>query len=227
MRYGVICVKYEMNKIYFLIITGALFTNVSYGQSKADLIRSIEELKLTATQNQTKIESLQKDVEHLKIRVTNNEIKIQSQEMEILNLHKLMMYFNSREDIVEANENSIIEPIANEIDLDDDKVANDVQIKANYPGGEAAFRDYVSGEFVYPKRCQDLGINGYVMMRFIVDEAGRISRIQAIEETKSCPEFTTEGIRVLQKSPRWVPGQNNGSFLKSWREIPIRLSVSK
>ena len=49
--------------------------------------------------------------------------------------------------------------------------------------------------------------------------------VQAIEETKSCPEFTTEAIRVLKKSPRWVPGQNNGTFLKSWREIPIKLSV--
>ena len=80
MRYGVICVKYEMNKIYFLLITGALFTNFGYGQSKADLIRSIEELKVTAIQNQTKIESLQKDVENLKIRVIVNETKIQSQE---------------------------------------------------------------------------------------------------------------------------------------------------
>jgi hypothetical protein len=63
------------------------------------------------------------------------------------------------------------------------------------------------------------------MLRFAVDEAGRISRVQAIEETKSCPEFTSEAIRVLKKSPRWVPGQNNGKFLKSWREIPIKLSV--
>jgi protein TonB len=106
-----------------------------------------------------------------------------------------------------------------------DNIATNVQIKANYPGGEAAFRDYVAGEFIYPQRCQDEGINGSVMLRFAVDEAGRISRVQAIEETKSCPEFTSEAIRVLKKSPRWVPGQNNGKFLKSWREIPIKLSV--
>lgn len=104
-------------------------------------------------------------------------------------------------------------------------IATNVQIKANFPGGEAAFRDYVAGEFIYPQRCQDEGINGSVMLRFVVDEAGRISRVQAIEETKSCPEFTVEAIRVLKKSPRWVPGQNNGNFLKSWREIPIKLSV--
>ena len=73
-----------MNKIYFLLITGALLTNVGYSQSKADLIRSIEELKVTAIQNQTKIESLQKDVENLKVRVIVKETKIQSQEKRLL-----------------------------------------------------------------------------------------------------------------------------------------------
>jgi protein TonB len=106
-----------------------------------------------------------------------------------------------------------------------DQIATNVQIKANFPGGEAAFRSYVEGEFQYPPRCYEEGINGAVLLRFAVDEAGRISRVQAIEETKSCPEFTTEAIRVLKKSPRWVPGQNNGTFLKSWREIPIKLAV--
>jgi TolA-binding protein len=79
-----------MNKIYFLLITGALLTNDSYGQSKADLIRSIEELKVANVQNQTKIESLQKDVENLKVRVTIGETKIQSQEKEISRLNQLL-----------------------------------------------------------------------------------------------------------------------------------------
>jgi len=41
------------------------------------------------------------------------------------------------------------------------------------------------------------------------------------------PEYTKEAIRVLKNSPRWVPGQNNGKFVKSWRQIPIQLNISK
>lgn len=107
---------------------------------------------------------------------------------------------------------------------DDGPVAN-VAVKAGFPGGEGAFRDYVATEFQYPVRCQDEGINGSVVLRFVVDQGGRISRVSAIEETKSCPEFTQEAIRVLRRSPRWIPGQNKGRFVNSWREIPIRLSV--
>ncbi len=101
----------------------------------------------------------------------------------------------------------------------------DVQVKASYPGGEAAFRDYVASTFQYPVRCQDEGINGSVILRFIVDKTGKISNIQVVEETKSCPEFTEEAKRVLKSSKRWIPGQNKGQFVVSWREIPIRLSV--
>jgi periplasmic protein TonB len=100
-----------------------------------------------------------------------------------------------------------------------------VDVKAAFPGGEKGFREYVAGEFQYPVRCQDEGINGSVVLRFVVDQSGRVSNITAIEETKSCPEFTQEAIRVLGRSPRWIPGQNKGRFVNSWREIPIRLSV--
>jgi TonB family protein len=101
----------------------------------------------------------------------------------------------------------------------------DVQVKASFPGGEAAFREYVGSTFQYPVRCQDEGINGSVVLRFIVDQSGRVSKVSAIEETKSCPEFTDEAIRVLKKSPRWIPGQNKGRFVISWREIPIKLTI--
>ncbi len=107
----------------------------------------------------------------------------------------------------------------------DKEPASVVQVKAIFVGGESKFREYVANTFQYPVRCQDEGINGRVVLRFVVDETGKISRVKAIEETKACPEFTAEAIRVLEKSPRWIPGQNNGKFIKSWREIPIQLSV--
>jgi hypothetical protein len=98
-------------------------------------------------------------------------------------------------------------------------------VEASFPGGEAAFRDYIATKFDYPKRCQNEGINGSVVLKYFVDKSGRISRVSAIEETRSCPEFTEESIRVLKVSPRWIPAQRYGQFVDSWREIPIRLTV--
>lgn len=99
------------------------------------------------------------------------------------------------------------------------------QIEASFPGGDEKFREFILNNFEYPERCRDENIEGYVKLKFVVDRTGRISRISAIEQTASCPEFTKEAIRVLQKSPLWIPAQNNGQFTTAWRELPIRLGL--
>lgn len=96
---------------------------------------------------------------------------------------------------------------------------------AQFVGGETAFREFIGKNLQYPKRCQDEGINGSVVLKFIVDETGRISSVTAIEETKSCPEFTEEAIRVVKKSPLWIPKEINGRYVPSWREIPIKFTI--
>jgi hypothetical protein len=101
-----------------------------------------------------------------------------------------------------------------------------VDIRASFLGGQEKFLEYVTNTFQYPIRCQDDDINGFVRLKFMVDEIGRISRVSAIEETPKCPEFTTEAIRILKKSPQWLPGQLNGVPVKSWNEITIKLNVT-
>lgn len=102
-----------------------------------------------------------------------------------------------------------------------------VDVAAQFPGGEGKFIEYVVATFQYPPRCQEEGISGYVMLRFVVDVDGKISRISPVDVTKSCPEFTDEAIRVLKNSPRWIAAQYNGKFVKAWRQIPISLKLGE
>ena len=100
-----------------------------------------------------------------------------------------------------------------------------VEYKATFKGGETAFREYIAENFVYPKRCAKAKIDGYVLMKFMVDSTGAVTRVSALEETANCPEFTAEAIRVFQSSPKWIPGLINGRYVNSWREMPLRLSI--
>jgi len=187
----------------------------------------------------------------LKLSVTNNYVDtlITSSMCALLNLkmHKsiyfIMLIFVSsfaqaQIEIIDTNVIQTVEGITDPTIPDpgigdavpittggDEDPARKVAVKAAFPGGEAAFREFVATEFQYPVRCQDKGINGSVVLRFVVDQKGRVSRISAIEETAGCPEFTDEAIRVLKRSPRWIPAQNKGKFVISWREIPIKLTV--
>lgn len=109
--------------------------------------------------------------------------------------------------------------------LNNNDPAPKVQIEAKFPGGDDAFRQFIVEKFAYPERCKEEQIEGYVKLKFVVDVNGRISRITVLEETKLCPEFAKEAIRVLQISPRWIPAQNNGKFTTAWRELPIRIGL--
>jgi len=95
-----------------------------------------------------------------------------------------------------------------------------------FPGGDAAFIAFIESNFQFPPRCLEEGISAVITMRFVIDVRGKISRIYCTEPSKSCPEFTDEAIRVLTKSPRWVPAINNGAPVTAWRSIPINLTLN-
>ncbi len=96
---------------------------------------------------------------------------------------------------------------------------------AQFKGGENAFREFVFNKFEYPRRCQEMGISGSVLIRFVVEKDGRLSNITVIEQSAKCPEFAAEALRVMRSSPRWIPGMANGVYVRSYRELPIKMSV--
>jgi TonB family protein len=107
----------------------------------------------------------------------------------------------------------------------DSIVTAGLDVTARFVGGEAAFMNYVSANFEYPVRCQEKGINGEVQLRFVVEIDGRISNVSVVKETKACPEFTAEAIRILKKSPRWIPAQLKGKSVRSYYTVPITLQL--
>jgi protein TonB len=108
----------------------------------------------------------------------------------------------------------------------DDNKIYEANVQAKFIGGDEGFIAYVKEKFQYPQRCQDEGIDGYVLLRFVVDTKGNVSQVTMLEETASCKEFTDEAIRVLKNSPQWIPGMIGGRFVKSYRVVPIRLNLN-
>lgn len=210
-------------RIFFvaLFIVSASVSNLALSQKSENLNKCFLELKSVVVQNQTKMESLENNIENLKVRIAIAEAQIQSHEREILKLKKLL----NQNQTLEDEKNYPMNPPLNNNDTIIDKIETKVQIQANFPGGERAFLSFFMGEFQFPKSCDEKGTDITILLRFVVDEAGRISNISVVESSKRCPDINHEAVRVLSISPRWVPGQNNGTFLKSWREIPERLTV--
>jgi protein TonB len=116
---------------------------------------------------------------------------------------------------------------ADSVVVDQDSVySSGMEQKAQFKGGDKAFQRYVMDNFTYPARCQENGIGGSVLLRFVVDVDGSIVNIQVLEVSTKCPEFAKEAVRILKNSPRWIPGMYNGRFVKSYRELPLKMAVN-
>lgn len=101
-----------------------------------------------------------------------------------------------------------------------------VEIESEFPGGMPAWARFLNKTLRYPDAAQDAGIQGVVMVKFIVDEKGNVSDVEAI----SGPEgggLREEAIRTIKKSGTWTPAVQNGRHVKSYKRQPIVFKISE
>jgi TonB family protein len=104
------------------------------------------------------------------------------------------------------------------------KTNSDYQL-SRFPGAEISFLQLFTDNFVYPARCQEDGISGFVTLNFDVSATGDILNIHVAEQSEPCPEFANESVKVLKESGKWIPALYKGHYIYSTRSLPIRLNV--
>jgi len=89
-----------------------------------------------------------------------------------------------------------------------------------FPGGEARMMSYLNRNIRYPVEAQEKGIQGVVVVRFVVDKTGEIKDVAVMRSLDpSCDE---EAIRVVKAMPKWIPGKQNGKEIDVYYVLPIR-----
>jgi TonB family protein len=99
-----------------------------------------------------------------------------------------------------------------------------IEIEAEYPGGPIAFTKFLQENLRYPKDAIKQEIEGTVPVKFIVDEYGLVNTIEAVGGPL---ELQPEAIRVIKKSARWMPANQNGHHVKSYKTQPITFNLKK
>lgn len=105
-----------------------------------------------------------------------------------------------------------------------DEIFTKVEIESSYPGGPGAWMRYLNKTFRYPQEAQDEGIQGTVVVQFIVDKEGNVSEVEAVSGP-STGGLRDEAIRVIKKSGKWEPAVQNGRKVKSYKKQPITFKL--
>lgn len=134
-------------------------------------------------------------------------------------------------------------------DDDDDPVFEVTEEPAQYPGGQAALMQYLAQNIRYPKIAAENGVQGRVLVQFVVEKDGSLSNFavvkksgdtitknaqsgitvnalgSATEESKVPQEafdaLNAEAVRVLREMPKWIPAKQRGQEVRMRYTLPI------
>lgn len=106
----------------------------------------------------------------------------------------------------------------------EDKPFTIVEQMPQFPGGEMEMYKFIRENLKYPSRASEAGIQGKVILNFVVGRDGKINSIKVVRGIGfGCDE---EAIRVLQKMPPWNPGKMGGRPVPVYFTFPITFKLS-
>lgn len=94
-----------------------------------------------------------------------------------------------------------------------------------FKGGTDAFYQSVINEIRYPKAARESGIEGQVVVQFIVEKDGTLSNVQAVQGIGGgCDE---EAVRVISGLPAFQPGSQRGKRVRVRMQMPVTFKLDK
>ena len=100
-----------------------------------------------------------------------------------------------------------------------DRILDDVDQMPEFPGGNAALVEYLSTNVEYPAVALENGVQGRVMVSFVVERDGSLSDVRVLRSVD--PLLDKEALRVVRSMPKWTPGMMDGSPVRVKYTIPI------
>ncbi|PRY07815.1 outer membrane transport energization protein TonB [Pontibacter ummariensis] len=98
-----------------------------------------------------------------------------------------------------------------------------VEQMPSFPGGETEMLKYLAKNIRYPAAAQRAGVEGLVVLSFVVSKTGEISEIQVIKNLGAGTD--EEATRVVKTMPKWTPGKQNGRAVPVRYTLPVRFTI--
>ena len=108
---------------------------------------------------------------------------------------------------------------------DENKIFNKVEVEAAFPGGDAAWRNYLQKNLNPDVPVENNAEAGTytVIVKFVVSKDGSLSDVSC--ESDPGHGMCAEAIRVIKKTRNWTPAIQNGRNVNAYRRQPITFQV--
>lgn len=100
---------------------------------------------------------------------------------------------------------------------------NEVEVKPEFPGGDAALLDFLMQNTKYPVEAKNKGIEGKVFVSFIIKKNGKVSDVSIIKGADAL--LDAEAMRVVKAMPDWKAGESDGKKVDVQYQLPLNFKL--
>jgi len=104
-----------------------------------------------------------------------------------------------------------------------DTVYSTADVMPEFPGGDAALLKYIGENTVYPDTAKRRGIQGRVVVQFVVKADGNVGNASIIRGVD--PLLDNEALRVVKTIPKFQPGIKDGKAVAVNYAVPISYTL--
>ena len=124
--------------------------------------------------------------------------------------------------VATTNSATIVEEVTE--DTEDNNIYTTVEEYPEFPnGGVAGLSKFISNNIIYPEYCKKNGIQGRVVVSFVINKNGSTSDFQVVKSAD--PHLDKEALRVLGLMPKWKPGKQRGVPVRVKFTIPVSFKL--
>lgn len=99
-----------------------------------------------------------------------------------------------------------------------------VEEQPMYPGGMQELMKFLQTSIRYPKEAQERGIQGRVVVQFVVNKDGSICDEHVVRSVD--PQLDAEALRVVRSMPNWTPGKQRGEAVRVRFTLPVSFKLN-
>ena len=92
-------------------------------------------------------------------------------------------------------------------------------------GGMTAALEYIQKNMRYPESAKSKGIEGRVMVHFVVDKDGNVTDPKVLRGVDA--DLNAEAIRLVKSMPKWNPGMEKGQAVAVKYTLPILFNLGE
>lgn len=108
---------------------------------------------------------------------------------------------------------------------DDDEISQWAEQMPEFPGGMAALTNYVQNKIKYPSVAQKNGVQGRVVVSFVVEKDGSVLKANILKGVD--PYLDKEALRVVLSMPKWKPAMQAGKKVRCKLTVPVNFKLTE